>query len=203
MIKNKYIKILIIFISIIILLFIIKIIINGNTRDNIKNYIESNGYILNSDNIYEKRNSSLTKEDYDYYVKLGSDASYSIDTFDQNNFWIIRNTYEYIDNLESNLIATFDYKNNSLIYTYRITKDNVNVIYRGNYNNDNFTCDKELSSGVVLNENGEIICKKIEISILKFNLESRTFFKNADMGVYMSKQKEKGKGDHEEKNISN
>ncbi len=197
--NKKYIKIGIIFIGVIIILFIIKIIININTPNKIVNYIESSGYKLNSAGIYEKRNSSITKEDYDYYVKIGTNASYSIDTFDQTNFQIIRNSFEYEDGLESNLIATFDYTNNNLIYTYRITKNGVNVIYRGDYKNDKFACSKELSAGVVLGDNETIICKKIEISILRFNLESRTFFKNADMARYMEKQREKGRVDHEEK----
>ena len=195
---NKYVKIGVIFVGIVIVLAIIRAIINGNIDSKIVKYIEQNGYKLNSDNVYEKY-SSGSEEEYNKNVSKGISASYSIDTFDQENFQITRDTYEYDSGLTSNLIATYDYTDSSLIYTYRVTDNNVNVIYMGDYNNDKFTCGKELSAGVVLSDSEKLICDKIEISILRFNLESRTFFKNADFASYMKKHRESWKVEHEER----
>lgn len=185
---NKYIKIGIIIVIVTIIALIIKMFLTGNTEDKIFDYIENQGYTLNENGLYEKNINNLTEEDYNYYVSLNTNIDYGKDTFDPKNFQIIRNSFEYQDKLTSNLIATYDYTNSTLIYTYRIMGDNLNVIYRGDYNNQKFNCTKELASGVVLNKSDDLICKKVEISILKFNLEATTFFKNANFDKYLKKQ---------------
>ncbi len=203
MLKNKYVKIGIVFILIVIVFAIIKVIINSNIDDKILKYIEQNGYKLNNDGMYEKY-SNGSEDEYNNNVSKGVNSTYSKDVFDQYNYQITRDTYEYNQGLTSNLIATFDYTDSSLIYTYRINDNsgNINVIYMGDYNDDKFTCSKELSAGVVLSDDEKVICDKIEISILRFNLESRTFFKNADFATYMKKHQDSWSVEHEERDPS-
>lgn len=188
--KQKYIKFGIIFLIILIIGLVVKFVFESQTKDKIFDYVEQEGYVLNQYGLYEKTSSVMTKEDYDYYVSSNQKAEYTKDTFDPANFQMIRNTYEYQDKLTSNLVATYDYKDKTLIYTYRVEGDNVNIVYMGNYNQDKFTCEKGVSVGVNINSD-TVVCKKIELSILNFNLESLTFFKNANLANYMAKQEDK------------
>ena len=185
--NKKYIKIGIIFIVVVIILLVIKVVLKNNTKDSLIDYVISHGYTLNQDGLYEKYNSSLTKDDFDYYVSINKEVEYTKDTFDSYNFQMIRDSFEYKDKLTSNLIATYDYKDSTLIYTYRVTGDNVNVLYMGDYNNQKFTCEKGVSSGVLLNSD-TLMCQKIELSIMKYDLEARTFFKNANLANYMKEK---------------
>ncbi len=186
-IDKKYFKFIIIFLVILILLVTLRFILGKKTPDKITDYVISVGYQKDENGLYVKENSNITKAEYDLLVNLNKDANYSVNTFDLYNYELTKDEYEYKNKVSMSLIQTYNYKDRSLIYTYRINGEDMNVLYMGDYyyETDEFTCSKELSYGVTLSDTEQVICNRIKLSVLNFALEAGTFFKNAEFDNYI------------------
>ncbi len=187
---KKYSKIIIIFTIILIAIIVLKFITNVPVPTKISNYLVENGYIKNND-LFSKQISDLSLNEYQYYVSKNIPATYSINYFSIGNFRLTKNLDNYQDKITTSLTEIYDYKDNSLTYTYRITSNDVNAIFKGEYKETNkeFICQKEFAYGVITNSFQNTICEGIELQVSNFSLEAKLLFKNATFINYMKKQK--------------
>ena len=114
---KKYKKLIIVFLIIIVIIVLLKIFMRPDIGGRITSYLLEQGYINNGD-LYEKQISTLSKEEYDYYVSLKVPVTYAKETFSIATFRLTRNIEDYQEGVTSSLTETFDYRDNSLIFTY-------------------------------------------------------------------------------------
>ncbi|MBR3660973.1 MAG: hypothetical protein IKN63_03610 [Bacilli bacterium] len=157
---KKYLKYGIILIIVIGLFMGLKYLLVPSMDSQIKEYLKDLGYIIGDyDDLLVKN-----VDDKKYTFSLG-DYSY---TLERDNF---------DDSLEKSLTATYNYKNESMVYSYRVYySDSINVYFKGTYNNDNFACEKEFSSASLSEDEEENICSLAKIDIEMFKLEAETLF---------------------------
>ena len=185
---KKYIKVLIIVITIISFLFILNKILEKPTDEKIIDYVIKQGYELDSKKkLYYKELSKYNLNEYNYYVSKKINSLYEINYFDNYNYKLIKEKLEYAEGFETSLIENYSYRDNSLTYTYRINNKTVNAIYKGTYEIDskNFVCEKEFSYGLENNSLKNTICDKIEYDVMMFSLEAYTFISNGDFIDYI------------------
>lgn len=185
---KKYIKVLIIIITIICFLFILNKVLEKPMDDKIIDYVSKQGYKLdNNKKLYYKELSNYNLNEYNYYVSKKINSLYEINYFDNSNHKLIKEKLEYDEGFETSLIENYSYRDNSLTYTYRINSKTVNAIYKGSYEIDskNFVCEKEFSYGLENNSLKNTICDKIEYDVNMFSLEAYTFISNSSFIDYM------------------
>ena len=128
----------------------------------------------------------VTSEYDDLLIKQEDEKKYSFSTA---NYTYMLEVEENDNGIISSLNATYDYKNNTLVYSYRVNNsDTVNVLFKGNYNNQQFVCDKEFSNGKLSDSEQNTICSIAESNIKIFYAKSKTLFGNYKLIDYM-KQK--------------
>lgn len=169
---NKYLKYGIVFILLIILLYLLNSVLEKDSAMEIKNYLINSGY-------KEIGNNTLSKI-----------LSYSTSNqFSLNNYTLTQKVEENSNNIKSSLNATYDYKTHELIYNYRIEySDNINVLYRGEYKNDSFTCDKEFSTASLSTSEINNTCSLVKIKVERFYNEAEVLFPNYNYVKYMEEQ---------------
>ncbi len=143
------------------LLFLIKYFNNPDIGSQLKEYLLENGY---KETEYENillKNDSLTKKH----------------TFSLDDYTYMLNIEDKIDVMPTSLNATYNFKSEDLIYSYRINyKDNVNVYFKGTFKDDKFTCNKEFSTSSLTDKEINNICDLIEVDIKLFDIEAKTLF---------------------------
>lgn len=186
---KKYKKLIIVFFIVIIIIVLLSIIIKPNIEKRITSYLLKQGYTNNSD-LYEKQISTLSKEEYDYYVSLKVPVTYSKESFSIATFRLTRNIEDYQDSVTSSLTETFDYRDNSLIFTYRISYDAVNAIFKGEYDRETeeFICEKEFAYGVFANNFQTTTCSLVKQQVEQFATDSLLLFPNYEFIEYMASQ---------------
>lgn len=98
-------------------------------------------------------------------------------SFSLGDYTFMLNVDEERDGMQTSLNATYDYKEENIIYSYRVNYDNnVNVYFKGNYKDQNFVCEKEFSSHTLSESEKENICNLAEVNIKIFELEAKTLF---------------------------
>ncbi len=169
---NKYIKYLIITLIIIGVIFGINYLLTPSMDTQIENYLIKKGYSkTNIEKLLEKQESSTKKYSF-------STATYTF----------MMELEENQEELTSSLNATYDFTDESLIYSYRIGyKDSLNVLFKGSYNDGNFVCEKEFSTATLSSNNKELFCSLAKTNIELFDLEANTLFKNYKLINYMKK----------------
>lgn len=187
---KKYIKYLIIVITIIILLTLLNKLLETPTDEKIISYITSQGYKLNpTTSMYYKKISKNNILEYSNYVSKKIAAEYEINYFDNLNYKLIKEKLEYSDEIETSLTENYSYHDNLINFTYRINHDNnnVNAIYKGTYDikNNKFTCNKEFSYGLKNTSIQNTICKKVEYDLKTFSFEVITFITDSSYLDYM------------------
>ncbi len=186
---KKYKKLIIVFLIVIAIIVLLSIIIKPNIEERITSYLLKQGYTNNGD-LYEKQISTLKKEEYDYYVSLKVPVTYSKESFSIATFRLTRNIEDYQEGVTSSLTETFDYRDNSLIFTYRISYDAVNAIFKGEYDRETeeFICEKEFSYGVLANNFQSTTCNLIKQQVEEFASDSILLFPNYEFIDYMASQ---------------
>ena len=186
--KNLF---MLIFLFLIIVILILVKVTETPINDRIISYLEKNNYVLKSEKLYFKQISQLNLANYNYSKNKKINSTYEFNNFSLADYQLTKSINEYQDEVENILDLIYDYTNSSLIYTYRISYQNSNNIYKGSYdeNNDNFICQKEFSYGMNNTNLETTICEKIKYQVLKFNYEATTFFTNPELVSYMKKQK--------------
>lgn len=157
---RKYLKYILIVVFLIITLILLKLFIKPNRDKQLKDYLIEKGFNTSEyENLYIKeegnKKKSFSLADYTYMLE------------------VVENTGGMVTTLN----ATYDFKTEDISYSYRVNYSNsVNVYFKGNYNDDNFTCEKEFSA-VTLNDNEkENICNLAKYQLNIFNLEGKVFF---------------------------
>ena len=168
---KKYIKYIIIIGLIIGIILGLRYLLTPSMDTQIKNYLIKKGYSESEyENLLEKNESNKKKSfslaDYTFMLNITETNSYN-----------------------SVLNATYDYKDDSLIYSYRIKySDSVNVWFKGSYNDDKFVCEKEYSNASLNSSNIDTICNLINTNIKIFDLEAKTLFSKYKYVDYMKKK---------------
>ena len=157
---KKYIKYGIILIVIIGVLIVVNYITIPDMPSQIKNYLINQGYKKGEYDDLLVKNIG----DKEYTFSLG-DYSYTLDRETTN------------DGITKMLNATYNYKNESIIYSYRVYySDYVNVYFKGNYKEEKFECEKEFSTASLSMEEQQNICDLARVDVQLFDLEAKTLF---------------------------
>ncbi len=159
---KKYIKYIIILIVIIEILFFINYFFRPSVDDQIKSYLINIGY--------------KESDEYDnLYVK--NDSSSKTHSFSLNDYTLMLNQDDSLNDMFTSLNATYNYKKENIIYSYRVNYSNtINVWFKGTYENEKFTCEKEFSSTELTENDKTSICNLANSSIKIFELEAKTLF---------------------------
>ena len=166
---NKYIKYVIIIGIILIVMYIVKVVFTPSMETQITNYLISKGFEQSDNNL-------LIKEEDENNKMLFSTADYTL----------MKNFDEEQNGVNYSLNASYYYKDENVLYSYRITyNDSYNVYYKGEYDGENFTCEKEFSNAKLGTKDNENICNLAEHSIKIFYLDARLLFANNNYLKYM------------------
>ena len=159
---GKYIKYLIILVFIIGIIWGINFIFKPSIEEEIKNYLYENGF---------------TDSEYtDLLVKEESDTKKT--SFSLGDYTYMLEVNDTKNGMETSLNATYNYKDEKIIYSYRVRYNNaVNVWFKGEMQDENFTCDKEFSSATLSSSEVANICELANINVKIFQLEGKTLFK--------------------------
>ncbi len=158
---KKYIKFLIILVVIVGVIAGVNYFFKPSMKEQIKSYLISKGYLESEyEDLLVKEDSSIKKTSF----SLG-DYTYMMEINDIKN------------NMETSMNATYDYKSEEIIYSYRVNyKNNINIWFKGEYKDDNFTCDKEFSSATLSASEQKNICDLALVNLKLFDLEAKTLF---------------------------
>ena len=157
---KKYIKYGIILMAIIGIFIGLNYLIIPNMDSQIKEYLKKLGY---------------AKGDYDdLLVKEIDDKIY---TFSLGDYTYTLDRKNIDDSVEKSLTATFDYKSEEIVYSYRVYySDSINVYFKGTYKDEEFTCEKEFSSATLSATEQDNICSLARIDVELFDIEAKTLF---------------------------
>jgi len=158
---KKYIKYAIILVIIIGVLLGLKYLLTPSMKTQIEEYLVSQGYNSTEyEDLYEKNDTENKKYSFslaDYTFMLNSD--------DDDN------------DMNKSLTATYNYKTESITYSYRVyNSESLNVYFKGTYKDEEFTCEKEFSSATISDVEQENICSLARIDIKMFDLQAKTLF---------------------------
>ena len=166
---NKYIKYGLIIGIIVLIMWIVKTVFAPSMETQITNYLLDKGFEKSNNNL-------LIKEEDENNKMLFSTADYSL----------MKNEDEIQNGVNYSLNASYYYKNNKIIYSYRVTYNNsYNVYFKGEYDGKSFSCEKEFSNATLSNKDNENICNLAEHSIKIFYLDARILFSNNYYLKYM------------------
>ena len=149
---GKYIKYLVILVIVIGLIWGLNTLLTPSMHDQIKNYLESNGFEES-----EYTDLLVKQDEYNNNKKISfslGDYTYMMEVNDTKN------------GMETSLNSTYDYKEEKVIYSYRVRYSNsVNVWFKGEKKDDDFTCDKEFSSASLSTSEVNNICQLAKINV--------------------------------------
>lgn len=172
---SKGLKIGIIVIVGVIILFLITKFLDQDIPTQMKNYLLNNNYVISSedDTLLFKRVSSST-----------------INYFSLADFTTTQNIESDDDGIESSLSIKYSFQSHDIIYNYNVRySDNINVLYRGSYDEENgFDCNKEFSTAQVSEMDINNTCNLIQIKVERFYNESEVLFNNYKFVEYMEKK---------------
>lgn len=155
---KTYFKYCLILIVIVGVIFLLNHFTTLNTDVQIKDYLIDKGYKESEfENLLVKQESDTKKKSFSL-----ADYTYMLESINND--------------IDSSLNATYSFKDETLVYSYRINYNSVNVWFKGSYNNDNFICDKEFSSETLSNDDIDNICNLANIEVKLFELEAKTLF---------------------------
>ena len=120
---NKYIKYVIIIIVLIGVFSLINYLLKPDMDTEIKNYLIKNGY---------------TETEYEGLLEKVVNVNQT-NSFSLLDYTYMINSNDKIDGMNSSLNATYNFKNENIIYSYRINYNNsANIYFKGTYSKDNF-----------------------------------------------------------------
>ncbi len=158
---KKYIKYIIILVILIGILIGINYFFKPSMDEQIKSYLINLGYSEGEDS------NLLTKNDT-------NDSK----LFSLGDYTLMLNKDEDINGMKTSLNATYDYKEENIIYSYRVNySDTINVWFKGTYDKEKFICNKEFASAELSESQEKNICNLANTSIKLFDLEAKTLFK--------------------------
>ena len=171
--------IIIIFLLIIIVLYFIT---KKDTNEKLNIYLTKNGF-NETDNAYilSKQISGLSMEDFENNVLNNINSEYSSLLFNTYTHILYKDYRIYRDNILINFLPKYDYNLNKLSYSYNVTSDNSNIIFAGDYNNDNFTCNITFSSEENVSAIKNDICDSIKFKVDDFKYEAVELINSAKL----------------------
>ena len=172
---NKTVRFGLFFFGILLVLYIVNSLLTGFKQDDIGSYLMNMGYTQDSED-----NTRLFKMIDSNTINYFSTAEYTLtqNTNDKNN------SFQY------SLTMRYDYKNHELSYNYRTTySNNINVIFKGTYNGNDYICDKEFSTATLSRGEIDSTCSLIELKVNRFYKEAEVLFLNHHFVEYMEKVK--------------
>ena len=166
---------LLIFSIIVIVLLLIFYFYNVLTiKNRFINSIEKLGYSkLNDSNLYYYNVGDIKLDNFNYYLGNNIESYYEMNYFDVDDMVFKKNIRDYSDNNYSLINEIYDYKNNSVNYSYRLVSNNeATLIFSGKYLLENskfiFTCNRDYRYQFDVNEDDELICNYLKVKVLDF-----------------------------------
>lgn len=170
---EKYFKYILILIIVFGLLAISRFFIKPVNSETIKNYLLNIGFV---EDMY----------DDSYLTKVLS--STTVNHFSTSDFIYSSEIKETNSNVLSTLFETYDFKNKSLSFNYRIEYgNNINVLYNGTYNDNKYLCNRNFATASLDNRNDDNTCNLIKIRVQRFLEEAQVLFNNYNYIEYMEK----------------
>ena len=158
---NKYVTYLIIILCLLGIFLGINYFFKPNMSDEIKSYLIEKGFHETEyENLFEKSESDNKKN-----------------SFSLNDYTYMLKVDETKNGMKTSLNATYDYKEEKVTYNYRVNySNNINIFFRGEYKDNNFSCDKDFSSASLGASEMSSICELASINVKIFELEAKTLF---------------------------
>ena len=158
---KKNITYLVILVIVVGALFGLNYFLRPSMKEQIKNYLLDNGFNQSEyEDVLVKQESTTKKTSF----SLG-DYTYMLEVDETKS------------GMKTSLNATYDYKTEEIIYSYRVNySDNINIWFKGEYKDDSFTCNKEFSSATISSSEQENICNLASVNVKIFELEAKTLF---------------------------
>ena len=183
-------KILVIILIIFIILVLLRFIMRENKEDKIGSYLISKGFLKEEDStMYHKQVSDITIEEYENKVNNKENTTYEMLYFNTYNNHFIKDKMIYEDDITKSFNPTYNYKDDTLTYVYRINMYNTNIIIEGSYNNntEEFICNPTFASEIDIDNAKEDICNSIKYDVVNFNYEALTLITSTDILNEMKK----------------
>ena len=168
---QKYLKLGFIFIVTLLILIILNNLLKTPIDVKIKKYLLNSGYVIDS-------------EDDDLLHKYMSGNT--INYFSLADYTLNQSIEDSNKDVSSSLSQTYDYKEHVIKYNYHANyANNTNIIIRGEYKDNEFTCNKEFSSTSFSGSDISNTCGLIKIKVERFNSEANVLFNNYEFIEYM------------------
>ena len=138
------------------------------------------------DGLYYKQ-LSATGLDYYYNLEDTKDTSFRGLYFNIDTYNLVYNKFDSINGTKLYFVGNYDYKDDSLTYTYRVLSGGGNAIFKGSYDRETkkLVCENDLSydtdAEIYLND----ACVVIEDDIDDFISEINNFIVNGSILKYM------------------
>lgn len=177
-------KLLIILIIIFTILVLLRFITREDKSDKIGNYLISKGFIKEEDStLYHKQLSDMTINEYEDKVNNKQNSTYEMLYFNTNNYNYMKDKMTYEDDISKSFNPTYNYKDNTLTYVYRINMYNTNIIIEGEYdtNTEEFTCNSTFASEINIDNAENDICDSIKYDVIDFSYEALTLITSTDI----------------------
>lgn len=183
-------KILVIILIIFIVLVLLRFIMREDKSDKIGNYLIGKGFVKEEDStMYHKQISDITMDEYEDKVNNKENTSYEMLYFNTYNYHFIKDKMIYEDDISKSFNPTYNYKDDTLTYVYRINMYNTNIIIEGSYDNntEEFICNPTFASEIDIDNAKEDICNSIKYDVIDFNYEALTLITSTDILNEMKK----------------
>ena len=179
-------KIILIVSLILLAIFIVLIVIlsRQSIEKKLINYIEKRDYVQDIGTLYIKNNTNNSINNCTN--NSNNDCYGQAYYFNVNSYELIENKNTLLNDTYFELIATYDYKNDSLTYTHRITYENGVLIFNGKYDNNDYSCNLEYSYGIDVTEE-DLFCKDVENDIKDFYYEAKLLISDTNLLEQMKK----------------
>lgn len=157
---------------------IISFFVRKDSEDLITSYITGIGFSNDTGTLYIKKISLNDIDTFEKEKSEGIDTNYEVLYFNTDTYQLTKDRLEYSSKINKSFNSTYDYKNESLTYVYRINVYNTNVIIEGKYDNKRFTCDSTFSYQIDINNSLDDICRKVKLDVIQFDYEAKTLIDN-------------------------
>jgi hypothetical protein len=176
-------KVLIIAGSIILIIIIFLLINRGDRFQNkLINYITKKDYIVDVGSLYKYKGNNLNNCGYESVNDCEGQAYF----FDSVTYSYYMNKNVRKNGVLFEFTPLYNYKNDEITYTLRITYQNGVLMYEGIYSKDKFTCEEEYVNGIDIEKTK--MCKYAKNEANSFSTDARLFMSDSYL---LNKIKEK------------
>ncbi len=188
---TKYKRVIIFILVIVITTFVYNTLssMQKNVQKKVENYVKYNGFKLDDDKVLYKKEIESMKAVYDVDKKNNVNTSYEALYFDVYSYNLIDNLSIYKDGVEMNYIASKDWKEDVINYTFTSYYLDSNIVVTGTYNENDFTCNIDYSHENTI-YNTTDFCEDIKYYSKNFDKLITKTFRSMKIINYMKNKEE-------------